>query len=157
MNYLQKFKEERAKCAQIDYLVQKFIFCLIDNKTPLAVDLLADDGVFWGSSKLCFLSRINTILSPLKIGEYTLVVHDGISLGSLPGSQVIEVRFLYDVKTFRGEDLQFPGLGAPARENEIVLGFAIFVEGDHITRITRPKSVIAVDSFFIDGTEMSRN
>lgn len=157
MNYLQKIKEDRAKCAQVDYLVQKLIFCLIDNKTPLASDLLADDGVFLGSSKLRFLGKINTVLSPLKVGEYTLAVHDGISLGSLPGARVIEVRFLNDAKVLTEQAIQFPPLGTPPRENEIVLSFAIYIEGEHIKKITRPKSVIATEAFFIEGTEMSKS
>lgn len=145
--FIQKTtRQERVKNT---HLIDQLDFCFFDRNIAGIKSVLSDKGVFLGKSKLAFLSSLNSLFIELREkGVCGVNIHSGICIDTLPGCEVIEVRYALSSDLLDENGAYFTSAKCPERKGEVVLRLALQFSQGEVISIRRTNAYI--EKNFID-------
>ena len=128
-----------------------FIFSLVHPNIDGIKNVLDYNGNFLGGNKIMFLGKMNLFFSELKsVNIEDVIVNRGVCMDTLPGADVIEIRYAKSSSFFNEHGKNPNKLGEPRDYDEIVLRFAVSLLRGNINRISTTKIFKASEMFQTD-------
>lgn len=122
-----------------------FMYSFIEPSLDGLKDALHDDGSFVGFSKDHFIAKVQKLFYSLdKHRIKRVIVNRGICLDTIPGADVLELRFASEDYEFDEFGSSPKKLGDKAGGDEVVLRFAFHFDEGKIKKVSRTRR-------FIDG------
>jgi hypothetical protein len=136
-------QEDRMKNTQA---FDQLLYSFFDLNILGIKRVLHDEGVFAEKGKVHFLARLNSKFNEIKEQEILGInVFNGISLDTLPGCEVLEVRY-----ALNGELLDENGFyvvipKTPPREGEVVIRYAFRFEAGKVVEIQSSRAFVQIN------------
>ena len=135
-----------------------FIFSLVHPNIDGVKNVLGYDGSFSGVNKVMFLGKMNLFFSELSnVHIEDVVVNRGVCMDTLPGADVIEIRYAKSRSFFDEHGRNPNDLGEPRDGDEIVLRFAVSLCDGRINNISSTKLFKASEMCQTDNLMLNLN
>lgn len=126
-------REERLKNGAV---LDKIMFSLFDANATAIKEILSERGTFLGNNKIQFLSKLNSYFVFLKDkGIKGVGIHFGICVDTLPGCEVMEVRYALSNNLLNEEGLYFSKAMSSLGEGEEMIRFAFRLRNGKVEEI----------------------
>ncbi len=141
-------KTTRIERAKNSATLDQFMYSMFDLNIYGVQKVLEDDGNFLGKSKMAFVSNLNSKFIELKDKDICGInVHSGISIDTLPGCDVIEIRFVTNPDLLDENGIFFSKPNDPAQTGEHILRYVLKMKDGKICTIRRTSKFIAVQNY----------
>ena len=135
-----------------------FMFSFIEPSLDGLKDALHDEGSFLGCSKSHYLAKIQKFFYALNDKKMNqVIVNRGICLDTLPGADVLEIRYRNHSVVEDNDKYPLKKLGQKADPDEYVLRFAILFEDGKINRVCKTRHFVDDLNYTSDSVLDNKN